>query len=55
MSELNVFTKELKRRKLELLETCKIVTFKNKNEYIIIPDSGPILLKAFKKAEPKIA
>jgi len=28
MSELNVFTKELKRRKLELLETCKIEAFK---------------------------
>jgi len=52
--EIGSVNKEIRMRKLKLLDECKIVTYKDGKDYIIIPKKGPTLLSAFKNAEPKV-
>lgn len=52
--EIGSVNNEIRARKLMLLETCPVKTFRDGRDYIIIPKKGPTLLKAWKNAEPRI-
>ena len=54
VKEVGSVNKEIRMRKLKLLEECRVSTYKDGKEYIIIPGKGPTLLSAFKNAEPKV-